>query len=407
MSSVYNKSDSPKNVVRAAHLVTRDDRALASGDGSKFLGCTIWFTGLSGSGKSTLAFSLEQRLVSMGIQAYTLDGDNLRLGLNKDLRFSDEDRAENIRRVAEVAKLFADSGTCAITSFISPFEKASYQRQLARKLHEEAGLPFVEVYLSTPLEVCEARDAKSLYAKARRGEIKDFTGINSPYEKPLNAELCLNTADIGPEECTNRLIQILVDKEIIPMHVTHRTLHELYVTESERSLYLERAMKYPKVSISKTDLQWVQVLAEGWATPLRGFMREAQYLQVLHFGGLIDGGQKFTNLSIPIVLAITSETKEKLGPFVQHITLTHRSEPVAVLLDIEFYEHRKEERCNRIFGICDRGHPVVDQIMSSGDWLVGGDLHVLNPIVWNDGLDQYRLSPRQLRDKFAKIGVRP
>ncbi|KAF9271510.1 Adenylyl-sulfate kinase, partial [Linnemannia elongata] len=153
-------------------------------------GLTIWFTGLSASGKSTLASALEQHLVSLKIAAYRLDGDNIRFGLNKDLGFGPEARTENIRRIAEVSKLFADSTQIAITAFISPYIS---DRDAARKLHDEAGLPFVEVYADAPLSVVEERDPKGLYKKAKAGEIKEFTGISAPYEAPVNPEIHIRT----------------------------------------------------------------------------------------------------------------------------------------------------------------------------------------------------------------------
>ena len=143
------------NVFHQEHKVTRDRRGALTGSG--FRGCTVWFTGLSGAGKTTISFALEEFLVSRGISAYSLDGDNIRTGLNKNLGFSPSDREENIRRVAEVGKLFADSGSVALCAFVSPYRK---DRELARSLHQEAGLPFFEVYVNTPLEECENRDTK-------------------------------------------------------------------------------------------------------------------------------------------------------------------------------------------------------------------------------------------------------
>ena len=151
-------------------------------------GATLWLTGLSGSGKSTLAFMLEQMLVERNYKAYVLDGDNVRHGINSDLGFSAADREENIRRVGEVSKLFADAGMIVMSSFISPFRK---DRDLVRTIHAQAGLPFVEIFIDTPLAICEERDPKQLYARARRGEIKDFTGISSPYERPQSAEIVI------------------------------------------------------------------------------------------------------------------------------------------------------------------------------------------------------------------------
>lgn len=154
-------------------------------------GATLWFTGLSGAGKSTLAFLLESLLIENHYKAYVLDGDNVRHGLNSNLGFSPLDRTENIRRVGEVSKLFADAGLIVISSFIAPFRA---DRELVRRIHAEAGLPFIEIFIDTPLAVCEQRDPKQLYAKARRGEIKDFTGISSPYERPIAPELTVSTA---------------------------------------------------------------------------------------------------------------------------------------------------------------------------------------------------------------------
>lgn len=166
--------------------------------------CVLWFTGLSGSGKSTVANLVEKRLHDMGRHTYTLDGDNVRHGLNKDLGFTDADRVENIRRVGETAKLMTDAGLITLVSFISPFQS---ERRMARELLEDG--EFIEVFVSTPLEVCEERDVKGLYARARRGEIKNFTGIDSAYEAPLNAEIDVNTAEVSAEDAANQIVEYL------------------------------------------------------------------------------------------------------------------------------------------------------------------------------------------------------
>lgn len=160
-------------------------------------GCVLWFTGLSGSGKSTIACAVESALVNLGKHCYRLDGDNVRFGLNKNLGFSAEDRAENIRRIGEVAKLFADAGIITLTSFISPYIK---DRDMARQTCTEGGLTFVEVYVETPLDVAEERDPKGLYKKARAGEIKGFTGIDDPYEAPPKPELLLRSDKMSLDE---------------------------------------------------------------------------------------------------------------------------------------------------------------------------------------------------------------
>jgi len=162
----------------------------------------LWFTGLSGSGKSTLADLTEQRLFEKGYKTYLLDGDNVRSGLNSNLDFSEEGRKENIRRIGEVAKLMLDAGVIVLTAFISPFRS---DRDRVRQL---AGNRFMEIYVECPLEICEQRDVKGLYARARRGEIPDFTGISSPYEPPLNPEITVHTGREDLESCLNKIVEL-------------------------------------------------------------------------------------------------------------------------------------------------------------------------------------------------------
>jgi len=166
--------------------------------------CCIWFTGLSGSGKSTIANLLEKRLFDKKLHTYLLDGDNLRHGLNRDLGFTEADRVENIRRVAEVARLMVDAGLIVLASFISPYNA---ERLMARKLFGPG--EFIEIFVDTPLHECERRDVKGLYAKARRGELKNFTGIDSVYEVPESPDLCLKAAEVSAEECVEHIIQYL------------------------------------------------------------------------------------------------------------------------------------------------------------------------------------------------------
>ena len=177
-------------------------------------GLTVWFTGLSASGKSTIAAALEQHLLHLGLSAYRLDGDNVRFGLNRDLGFSPGDREENIRRIGEVARLFADSCAVAITSFISPYRA---DRQLAREMHEggRERLGFVEVYVEIPVEEAEKRDPKGLYKKARAGEIKDFTGISAPYEEPENADVVVHSGAESVESSVARILKYLGEKGYI------------------------------------------------------------------------------------------------------------------------------------------------------------------------------------------------
>ncbi|XP_068597309.1 bifunctional 3'-phosphoadenosine 5'-phosphosulfate synthase 2-like [Brachionichthys hirsutus] len=384
------------NVVYQAHHVSRNKRGQVVGTRGGFRGCTIWLTGLSGAGKTTISFALEEYLVSNAIPCYSLDGDNIRHGLNKNLGFSAEDREENIRRVAEVAKLFADAGMVCVTSFISPYSK---DREEAKKIHAKAGLPFFEVFVHASLEVCESRDVKGLYKRARAGEIKGFTGIDSEYEHPENPDLILKTGELSVNECLQQTLEMLQEQKIVPSGVMEE-LHELFVPENKLNLAMAEANTIPTISITKLDLQWVQILAEGWASPLKGFMSEREFLQVLHFGNLLDGGA--INLTVPIVLPVSTEIKQKLEGCAA-IALEYQGVRLAILRNPEFYEHRKEERCARQWGTTCPQHPYIKMVMEGGDWLVGGELEVLERIKWNDGLDQYRLTPQELKQKFKDM----
>ncbi|TFK44622.1 Adenylylsulfate kinase-domain-containing protein [Crucibulum laeve] len=177
-------------------------------------GVTIWFTGLSASGKSTIACALEQHLLHLHKFAYRLDGDNIRFGLNKDLGFDEKSRNENIRRIGEVSRLFADSSCIAITAFISPYRA---DRAVARELHDNASLPFVEVFVDAPLHVVELRDPKGLYKKARAGEIKDFTGISAPYEAPESPEIHIKTDKTDVTDAVSIITNFLISKGYISL----------------------------------------------------------------------------------------------------------------------------------------------------------------------------------------------
>uniref|UniRef100_A0A674A1C4 3'-phosphoadenosine 5'-phosphosulfate synthase 1 n=1 Tax=Salmo trutta TaxID=8032 RepID=A0A674A1C4_SALTR len=341
------------NVTYQAHHVSRNKRGQVVGTRGGFRGCTVWLTGLSGAGKTTVSMALEEYLVCHGIPCYSLDGDNIRQGLNKNLGFSPEDREENVRRIAEVARLFADAGLVCIASFISPYGRVS------------------------------------------------FTGIDSEYEKPEAPELVLKTDSCSVNESIQQLIDLLHEKDIVPVDASYE-VKELYVVENKLDLAKTDAKTLPAVQIGKVDMQWVQVLAEGWATPLNGFMREREFLQCLHFDCLLDGG--VINLSVPVVLPVSGADKERLDG-VTAMALVYEGRRVAILRNPEFYEHRKEERCARQWGTTCKDHPYIKMVMESGDWLVGGDLQVLDKISWNDGLDQYRLTPTELKHKFKEMNA--
>src|SRR3954462_6948031 len=196
----------PTNITWHEASISKENRREKNGHGS----CALWFTGLSGSGKSTIANAVSNELFRQGINEYVLDGDNIRHGLNRDLGFSDYDRTENIRRIGEVAKLFVDSGAVVTTAFISPFRS---DRDQVRAIFEEG--EFIEVFVDCPIEECEKRDPKQLYAKARRGEIKDFTGIDSPYEAPERPEITVRSDLLTVEEAVEQIFQYLQKNNII------------------------------------------------------------------------------------------------------------------------------------------------------------------------------------------------
>lgn len=301
------------------------------------------------------------KLRSLGYQAENLDGDDFRDGLNKDLGFSVEDRKENIRRVAEVARLVAKLGVITVVSLISPLKEA---RKEARKIHEGRNIVFLEIFVDTPLEECEKRDPKGLYQRCRRGLLKNFTGIDSPYEKPQEPDLLLKTMENRVGESINKIVTLLekrgcilpenstlpsvvylngngdsgivqngfgdIDKsaddcvaiindKIIANSIYHLekgeklpvkresckalfnllerqlkpcSVKELFVTGLEKDELLKRVDRLPRLNINEVDLQWVQVLSEGWATPLSGFMREKEYVECI-FNGTTSGKIKY------------------------------------------------------------------------------------------------------------------
>ena len=194
-------------IIPHEHEITKGDRQSLNNHGSLIL----WFTGLPSSGKSTIANELEKKLVTLGTRTYILDGDNVRMGLCKDLGFSEEDRGENIRRIGEVSKLFIDAGCIVLSAFVSPYIK---DRDAVRELVEEG--EFVEVFVDAPLEVCEERDVKGLYKKAREGIIKGFTGIDDPYEAPLNPEITIDTSKLSLDEGVNVIFDYLEKRGVLP-----------------------------------------------------------------------------------------------------------------------------------------------------------------------------------------------
>ena len=400
-------------------------------------GATLWMTGCSGAGKTTIATALEDQLIKhYGKHVYRLDGDNLRTGLNRDLGFSEGDRAESVRRTGELATLFADAGVITLVGLISPYRA---DRDAVRKRHEDQGIPFYEVFLDVPVDELKKRDPKGQYAKVESGELKHFTCIDDPYEEPLNPEVTLKTHELEIEESANILLRILErdgiligapkvtppglpnpdGDEVVDLHVPDHL-------KSERKLEAETL---PKVLITDMDLNWLQTIGEGWASPLKGFMREGTLLETLHFNsilvdpfnltGNVDRLQTQTDfanfpenppptrvsMSIPITLSCTSFTKDVIGSAAAVALVTQMGQTVAILRNPEIYANRKEEIVTRMFGVIDTGHPYIKHIYSGGDFLIGGEIELLDRIRYNDGLDQWRKTATELLAEFQAKGA--
>lgn len=397
-------------------------------------GVTLWMTGLSGSGKSTIASLLEEQLVLQhGKSVYRLDGDNIRTGLNRDLGFSKADRAESVRRVGELSCLFSDAGMITIVSLVSPYVA---DRDAVRKRHKDQGIKFLEVFMDVPLSVVQERDPKGLYKKVAAGELKGFTGVDDPYEAPVNAEITLRNQEMSVQAAVDvimrRLVKegVLVGGPTLPNGLPYPDGDEivnLIVPQGQAAARLAEAQKLPKALLNDIDVNWLQTIAEGWAAPLKGFMREGTLLQTIHFNSIlvdphnITGSKSFNemqtnffdfktvppkrvSMSVPITLAITAFTKRDIeSSDKKAVALVNKHGKIlGILRNPEIYKHRKEEIVSRIFGVIDPGHPYVKHIYSGGDWLLGGEIELLQRIKYNDGLDRFRLTASEVMKEFEK-----
>lgn len=442
-SQRLEKLDKQRNVYYDSSLVSKTQRYAALNQ----KGATLWFTGLSGSGKSTVGRALEKKLLEKRVHVYRLDGDNVRIGLNRDLGFSETDRAESVRRVGEMAALFSEAGVITLVALVSPFRE---RRDEVRELHEKMKIPFYEVFVDVPVSVAMSRDPKGLYKRAINGEIKDFTGISSPYEPPLHPEIHLPSNNMTLDEEVDLMLKVLEEKGLLTGVQNPPTgypgvaladggnaivsqFEQLYPNEPQSSL-ASPSSDLPRVLLRDEDLQWVQVLGEGWAAPLKGFMREGVYLQSLHFSSVLFDADNLTesqlslsqktnfseystesvskgkrvNMPLPIVLPINEATKkliENAKSNAEVVLVSSSGEEVAILKNPEIFPHRKEERITRTFGAMDKNHPYIKQIELSGDFLLGGEIELLQRIRYNDELDEYRLTPSELRAKFDAMGA--
>lgn len=417
----------------ACHL---DSVTRAAALGQK--GATLWMTGCSGAGKTTIATALEDKLVKeYGKHVYRLDGDNLRTGLNRDLGFSEADRAESVRRTGELATLFADSGVITLVGLISPYRA---DRDAVRKRHEDQGIPFYEVFLDVPVDELKKRDPKGQYARVESGELKHFTCIDDPYEEPLHPEITLKTHELQIEESANILFHQLERDGILtgaPKVVEGSTLPnpdgdvlvDLHVPDHLKAERRAEAETLPKVLITDIDLNWLQVIGEGWASPLTGFMREGTLLETLHFNSVLVDPFNLTgnverlttqtnfdhfppiaprqrvSMPIPITLSCTSYTRDAIQDSSAVALVTQMGETVAILRSPEIYENRKEEIVTRMYGVIDPGHPYIENIYKGGDWLIGGEVELLDRIRYNDGLDKWRKTATELLQEFQDKGA--
>jgi 3'-phosphoadenosine 5'-phosphosulfate synthase len=402
-------------------------------------GATLWMTGCSGAGKTTIATALEDILVkTYGKHVYRLDGDNLRTGLNRDLGFSEGDRAESVRRTGELATLFSDAGVITLVGLISPYRG---DRDAVRKRHEDQGIPFYEVFLDVPVEELMNRDPKGQYAKVASGELKHFTCIDDPYEEPLNAEITLRTHELEIQESANILLHRL-ERDGVLMGAPKVTppglpnpdgdlLVDLHVPADQREAKTKEAETLPKALITDIDLNWLQTIGEGWAAPLQGFMREGTLLETLHFNSvLVDPfnvtGNKLrletktdfehfpqfpptnrVSMPIPITLSATEYTKARIeeSDKTDVALVTRMGKTVAILRNVEIYNNRKEEIVTRMFGVIDMQHPYIANIYNGGDYLLGGEVELLDRITYNDGLDQWRKTVQELLQEFQDKGA--
>jgi 3'-phosphoadenosine 5'-phosphosulfate synthase len=400
-------------------------------------GATLWMTGCSGAGKTTIATALEEKLVKLyGKHVYRLDGDNLRTGLNRDLGFSEADRAESVRRTGELATLFADAGVITLVGLISPYLA---DRDAVRKRHEDQGIPFYEVFLDVPVDELMNRDPKGLYAKVKSGELKHFTCIDDPYEAPERPEITLKTHELKIEESVDILFRQLERDGILigPPKVSPPGLPnpdgdiavDLHVPDNLKASRQAEAATLPKVLITDLDLNWLQVIGEGWASPLKGFMREGALLETLHFNSILTDPFNLTgsamrnemqtdfehfpehpprsrvSMSVPITLSCTSYTRDAIEGAPAVALVTQMGQTVAILRDPEVYANRKEEIVTRMFGVIDPDHPYIREMYKGGDFLLGGEVELLDRIRYNDGLDKWRKTAKELMEEFQQKGA--
>jgi ATP sulfurylase/adenylyl-sulfate kinase len=363
----------------------------------------IWFTGLSGAGKSTLAYKLNEVLFNRKVQSYVLDGDNIRQGLNSNLGFSPQDREENIRRIGEVAKLFVDAGFIAISAFISPYNK---DRQRNRDI-VEAG-EFLEVYVKCPLEVCEKRDVKGMYKKAREGIIKEFTGISAPYEAPENPEIVVETDKMDADECIEIILNYLQenhyidngrDKDNIIMPHGGELIN--CIENDGEAVGNNGNGKYAhKIKLADWLVSDCEMIANGGFSPLQGFMDNKTVESVLNHMQLLDG----TLWSIPIVLPVSETEAKDIKEGVEVALFDKHERLIAILKVSEKYFLDKNKFCQEVFKTTEEKHPGVRLIKNAGEVCLAGEIRLVNRPK-REGIDtKYYLDPEETRKLIKEKG---
>lgn len=366
-------------------------------------GATYWFTGLSGAGKSTLSEAVKARLdkeTGDANKVFILDGDIIRTGLNKGLGFTEEDRTENIRRIAEVSKLFNMAGQIVFVAFISPYSNG---RDFAKNIHAEAGLKFFEGHISASLECCEARDVKGLYKKARAGQIPKFTGISDPYEAPANPALNIDTGAMSIDAATNVVIKHMMEEGVLAL--TSQKQIAVSLTRKATEAEAAAAAAAPFVEIDEHQAQYLQTIGDGWAFPLTRFMNEIELVESMQMHTVTDKSGKRHLLSVPLTMHVTTDKKTELGA-AKLVAIKWKGEIVATINEPVFFENRKEEICARTFGCFEPTHAGAGPIMAQGEWLISGaSMHFMNRVMFNDGMDKYRYTPKELNDLMIARGA--
>jgi 3'-phosphoadenosine 5'-phosphosulfate synthase len=374
-------------------------------------GFVVWFTGLSGAGKSTLAAMLAGEISRRGVHVETLDGDEVRTHLSKGLGFSKEDRDTNIRRIGYVAKLIARSGSCAITAAISPY------REIRDEQRRAAQGRFCEVYCSCPIDALSARDAKGLYKKALAGEIKNFTGVDDPYEAPLNADVVVETDKETKEQSLAKILAKLEDLDYIPRHdvveaTTGKTAGKKLILPhggelvdrwvhgaAEKQRLAEKAKSLPAIVLDERAAADVENVAVGAFSPLKGFMTSKDYLRVVREMRLENG----LVWSVPITLAVTQAQAESIRIGTEVALRMPDGRNVAILEVSDKFVPDKELEAREVYRTTEDKHPGVAYLKSSGDVYIGGEIRVLER-PFAPEFPAYHRDPAQTRELFQSRG---